>query len=1845
MTHQSELIDQLYERSSTPLSGCIHQLFDAQAARTPHTTALVFEDQHLTYCELNRRANQLAQHLQTLGVGPDIRVGICLERSLDMVMGILGILKAGGTYVPFDPQLPTERLAFMFANAQVAVLLTHEWRRAAFPTHDALLICLDSAWSTIAQERDEPPISATTPEHLVYVLYTSGSTGRPKGVAVEHRHLLHYLNGISERLDFPIGANLAMISTFAADLGNTVVFPSLCCGGCLHIVSQERTTDPDALAEYCYCRWIDCLKIVPSHLMALLTAAQPERVLPRRWLVLGGEAASQQLIAQIQRLAPDCTILNHYGPTETTVGVLTYPVEPGMFDRYITTVPLGYPLRDTRVYILDRKRHPVRAGEPGELYIGGGSLARGYLDHPDLTAERFIPNPFGAAIGERLYKTGDRACQLPNGALTFLGRVDHQVKIRGFRIELGEIETALTQHPSVQAAIALAREDETGDRQLVAYVVPLAEQSLTTSDLRAFLRMTLPDYMIPAAFVLLTSLPLTPNGKIDRHALPLPDSPRSNHDATFVAPRTPVESLIADLWADILGCANIGIYDNFFDLGGHSLLAAQVLTRVRSMFQVELSLRSLFDTPTVIGLAETLIARAPLPRKVVAIARLRKQIDAMSPDEIRTLVASQNADWPASVSITAPAALAQAVAVPHQLLNLVSLTAPAALAHEKEALLAILLNEEGFNRVDTRTINPRTSMAPPPLSFAQQRLWFMDQLAPDSPFYNLPVAVRLNGALWISALIRSLNTIAQRHESLRTTFAIVDGQPVQVIAPALPLALPLLDLSALPPAQRTALAPQLITQAAQQPFDLTRGPLLRNLLLRLAPQEHMLLLTMHHSISDGWSVEVFFRELGICYTATCAGRPAPLAPLPIQYADYTLWQRRWLRGAVLGSQIAYWSGLLADAPALLELPTDRPRPVAQTFRGAVHGFTLPTSLCSALGALSRQEEATLFMTLLAAWQLLLARYTGRHDIVVGTPIAGRTLTEVEALIGFFANTLVIRTDLAGNPSFRELLGRVREVCLGAYAHQDLPFEKLVEELRPERNLSFNPLIQVMFALQNEPVLACKIPDLGLERVNIDSGRAKFDVSLLMKETAHAIVGELEYNTDLFDATTIARMTNHFQTLLEGIVAEPDCAVCRLPFVTAAERLSLLVAWNDTRTVQPLDHMIAQLIEAQVARRPDALALVVDSRAAAGDLTTGAVQHLTYDELNQRANRLAHYLRACGVRPEVRVGICLERSLDLVIGLLAILKAGGAYVPIDPAYPLERRAFLIADAQAPILLTHAALSAGTSDSAVRRICLEQAWPQIARQPATNLPASATADQLAYVIYTSGSTGRPKGVPIDQRGVLNLIGWHQRAFAVSTQDRATQVAGPAFDATGWELWPYLTSGASIHMPSEEIRITPDQLRDWLVAQAITLSFLPTPLAERMIELTWPTRVPLRALLTGGDRLHQSPPLGLPFALVNNYGPTESSVVSTSGVVAATDNADRAPMIGRPISNIQLYVLDAHGQVAPIGVSGELYIGGAGLARGYLGRPDLTAERFVPNPFVTTDERRTTNDETAARPGVRRPASGVRLYKTGDLVRYRADGMIEFLGRIDQQVQIRGFRIELGEIEALLGQHPALQAAVVLTHEAAPGDLRLVAYAVPEQDVRERAAGNSEYDRRSILADHQTSLVGELRAFLQEKLPDYMVPAVFVLLEALPLSANGKVDRRALPCFDATCLELAESFVAPRNAVEEVLAQIWSDILGNERVGIHDNFFALGGHSLLATKVIAQIREALDLELPLSRLFETPTVADLATMILQSAEDVARIERTAQLLLWLAQASDDEMETLLGQEIVELPESYMR
>ncbi len=940
-----------------------------------------------------------------------------------------------------------------------------------------------------------------------------------------------------------------------------------------------------------------------------------------------------------------------------------------------------------------------------------------------------------------------------------------------------------------------------------------------------------------------------------------------------------------------------------------------------------------------------------------------------------------------------------------------------------------------------------------PLSFAQQRLWFLDRLVPNNAFYNTPAAVRLFGALNLAALEQAFNEIVRRHEALRTAFITVQGQAVQAIAPAVTVPLSTVDLRSLPAAERENQARRLTAEEAQRPFDLSKSPLLRVTLLQLDEAEYVLLLILHHVVSDGWSMGVLIRELALLYAAFANQQPSPLPQLPIQYADFAHWQREWLKGEVLTAQLTYWR-LQLDGISILNLPTDRSRPAVQTYRGATQLLQLPQSLSEALEALSQQEGVTLFMMLLAAFQTLLYRYTQQEDIAVGSPIANRNRSEIEGLIGFFVNSLVLRTDLSGNPTFRELLSRVREVALGAYAHQDLPFEKLVEELHPERKLNQNPLFQVVFALQNAPMEALELPGLTLTPLQfIDTGTTRFDLEFHLWErspnngigvdSSAGISGFVVYSTDLFDAATITRILKHFQALLEGIVANPEQRLADLPLLSEAERHQLLVEWNDTQTDYPTDKCIHQLFEARVEQTPDAIALVFEDK------------QFTYRQLNSRSNKLAHYLQKQGLGAEVLVGLCVERSLDTIVGMLGILKAGGAYVPLDPNYPPDRLSFILEDAQVAVLLTQQQWVDRLEADKLRVISLDKDWQTIARESEDNPTNNVTADNLAYVIYTSGTTGKPKGVQIEHRGLLNLVFWHQQAFTVSPIDRATQVAGVAFDACGWEIWPYLSAGASIYFPNDETRrclttshfvSTPEKLQEYLVSKAITISFLPTPLAEKVLLLDWSDTVALRVLLTGGDKLHQYPLASHPFRVVNNYGPTENTVVTTSGLVPVREQIDAAPAIGRPIANTQVYVLDKYLQPVPIGVAGELYIAGDGLARGYLNRPNLTAERFISNPFSNKPE--------------------ACLYKTGDLVRYQLDGNIEFLGRLDDQIKIRGYRIELGEIESVLNQHPAVVQTVVMTREDAPREKRLVAYVA----LNAEGTGSQESMQKTQLQDEQ-------------------------------------------------------------------------------------------------------------------------------------------------------------------------------
>jgi amino acid adenylation domain-containing protein len=1227
-----------------------------------------------------------------------------------------------------------------------------------------------------------------------------------------------------------------------------------------------------------------------------------------------------------------------------------------------------------QVYILDAHGRPAPAGVPGELYLAGVGLGRGYHLRPDWTAERFVPNPFGRAPGERLYRTGDLARYMPDGEIEYLGRVDHQVKIRGFRVETGEIEAALRTHEGVRDAVVVAREDAPGGRSLVAYVVADAdggtkEESVSSSALRSYLKERLPPYMLPSAFVLLEALPLTPSGKVNRRALPAHGGERDAAALrSYVAPGTPVEEMLARIWGEVLKVESIGINDDFFDLGGHSLLATPLVSRVRESFGVDLPLRALFESPTVAGLAR----------------------------------------------------------------------------HVEAALSA-------GDKTQARPILPVPRGGKLPLSFAQQRLWFIHELEPSSSAYNIPIAVRFKGRLDLAAMERTLGEIVRRHESLRTTFATSDGEPVQLISPPGELRLHVLDLTHLPEGERTGEAQRLATADAAQPFELERGPLYRAGLLRLSAQDHVLLFTMHHTISDGWSISVLVNEVAALYSAFAEGRPSPLAPLPIQYADFAHWQRRYLSGEVLESHLKYWGRQLGGTLPALDLPTDRPRPSVQSFRGASQKLNLSAGLVGKLKALARREGVTLFVLLLAGFKSLLYRYTGQEDITVGSPIANRNRSEVEGLIGFFVNTLVLRTDFSGEPTFRELLGRVWAVALESYAHQDMPFEQLVERLQPERSMSRSPLFQVMFHLMNAPRDEVLLPGLTLQPVEVERVATQMDLSLDLFEGENGILVVAEYSTDLFDAATVARLLTHFQTILEGVAENPDRRIAQLPLVAGAEREQILSGWNDTARDYPSDRCLHELFEEQAAGTPDALAV------------TGDEERLTYAELDGRANQLARHLMALNVGPETLVAVMMDRSVALVVALLGVLKAGAGYVPLDSHYPKQRLAYMLEDSGAAVLLTQEHLLSSLPEHRAAVVVVDgaDANPIASRSSLRPAPAAATSEHPAYVIYTSGSTGRPKGVVVSHRAICNRLFWGAEAFPLGVSDRVLQITTVSFDVSVWEFFAPLVAGACLVLARPEDYQDVEYLTGLIEREQVTIiNVVPSLLQVLLEDESFARCRSLRQVFVGGEAM----PVELPARffkqsnaeLYNLYGPTESTIDATCWKCGPQDGARRSVPIGRPVGNLRAYILDRHLEIVPVGVAGELYIGGAGLARGYLGRPELTAEKFIPNPFGR--------------------APGERLYRTGDLARYLAEGEIEFLRRKDEQVKIRGFRIETGEIEAALMKHPSIKTAVVVVSSPERGRNFSAASGVE---------GNPELPEAQLAALDPARLAGILAEI--EALPD--------------------------------------------------------------------------------------------------------------------------------------------------------------
>jgi amino acid adenylation domain-containing protein/FkbM family methyltransferase len=1930
----------------------LHQLIEEQARRTPDQIAVVFEEDRLFYGELNQRGNILAERLIELGAGPGKVVGLFIERSTEMMVGILGILKSGAAYLPIEITYPQERISYLLKDANVCAIVTQTKLIENLVFDDAKMICMNELDWNIRKEPVQTSVKGN-PENLAYIIYTSGSTGRPKGVCIQHKSIVNYVLGIVERMGFEPGMNHAMVSTIAADLGNTVVFPSLVTGGCLHVISQRRIENQGLLSDYFVREKIDVLKIVPSHLAALQSGKNPELVMPRRLLILGGEASRLDWIERLRVISPKCEIYNHYGPTETTVGVLTYQVEDQLPNTQSMTLPIGRPLPNCRVYILDENRNQVPMGNEGELYIGGLGVARGYLNRQDLTDERFVPDTFSLNSGDRLYRTGDLARCMPDGNVEFCGRIDFQVKIHGYRIELGEIEGALRDQGGVKDAVVIARDNESGNKDLVAYIVPKrSNQPLWENNtlyilpdgapvahlnrneteyiyneifiLQAYLRhgITINDgdciFDVGANIGLFTvfasrlckdlkiysfepnpdvfaclkanseaycdlgkSLPfgLSNENKTadltffeglsllsgfyadvekEREVVKnyvLNKESESNtaqettseieklidgrmHQKILTAQLRTLSEVIAEERIDHIDLLKINVEKSELDvLMGLNPDDFQKIRQMVIEIDLQENLKPIADLLEQHGF-EVLVEQDPLLRRtelcyvyavrksmigtnllweqtanehirtvppineeILTPATLRKHLKDRLPQymipsafilmEKFPLTSNGKIDRQAfptvyNVNIQPTHVFVKPRTETEKALTTIweallekdsigindnffdlgghSLLAIRALSHIRDvfdvnlepqvlfenptiAALSKVLKKDKDSGMSIQQIEHRKQLDPLPLSFAQEALWFLDQLAPGIPVYNVSDVIRIHGSYDKIAMNKAIKELTSRHEILRTSFPHSNGRPMQVVMSTIELTLSELDLSDLPNKEREEEWMRVLKEQGGEPFDLAKVPLFRAKMVHISHQEHLMLFTIHHIIADEWSMELIHQEINQLYKSFCQDRSSPLPDLPIQYADFACWQRDWLQGDLLQDQISYWKNELAGAPMILEIPIDKPRPSVQTFHGAVEIFRIPDNLLEQLKSLGREEQTTLFMILMSSFMALLYRYTGQDDILVGTPITGRTRSETEKLIGYFVNEVILRAQFTDKINFRSLLKQVREGALGAYAHPDLPFEHLVAELAHERDPSRPPLVQVMFVLYHAE--GASLVSSVSEYQKLHTGTSKFDVTLSISEIEDHLEGMIEYNTDLFEKQSIKSLCDHYNVLLASMIRYPDKSISTLPMLTQDERTKVIETWNQTSVDYGSPRCINEMFEEHVSLQPDALAVVSKE------------MRLTYCELNEQAELLAKQLRMQGLKKNSLVSIYLERSIETIVAILGIWKAGGAYVPIDPEYPTERVRFILEDTKSVMVLTQKHLSAGLSFSSVPVLSIDIKYNVTKGASTFQHDSSQTSpDQLAYVIYTSGSTGKPKGVPIKHKNLFNMICCHHQEYQVKPSDRATQIAGPAFDATVWEIWPCLTAGASLHIPDDKTRLDTKSLIRWLTDNKITITFLPTPLAELTMRENWPDHNSLRILFTGGEKLNYWPTQKLPFRFINCYGPTENTVVSTcTDVGERTISISRrsTPSIGRPLPNTKAYILDHHLQPMPVGMPGELFLGGIQLTSGYWNRDDITSKQFIIDPFSKDPE--------------------ARLYKTGDLVRFISDGNIEFLGRIDNQIKIRGFRIELGEIETVLRQHLDVTDVVVLDREETFGNKRLVAYLVSNQ---------GQIPTRQVLRD-----------YLRKELPEYMIPSEFIQLDSLPLTPNGKVDRRALNSLALGQPKLDSQYAEAYTSTMQTLVAIWKEVLQVKQVGINDNFFELGGHSLLAIQVVYQIEEVFGVEVPPHELFEAPTVTLLS------------------------------------------------
>ncbi|WP_344639872.1 amino acid adenylation domain-containing protein, partial [Kitasatospora cystarginea] len=1644
--------------AATARPACLPALFEAQAARTPEATAVLHDGLPLSYAELNARANRLARFLVARGAGPESVVALALPRSAELITAVLAVLKAGAAYLSIDPDYPAQRAGFMCADAAPLGVLTAGDAAGRMP--DTVTRWRLDDQSTAEELAGYSPADLSDAErkaplrigHPAYVVYTSGSTGQPKGVLVSHRGLAALALSHQEALGVDGDSRVLQFASLSFDASACELVMTLLAGATLVVPRREQAIGDGVVALIA--------EAGVTHAMlppAFVATLDPAQVPTLRGLITGGEACPPEVTA---RWSAGRTMLNAYGPTESTVcATLSRPLTGAV------NAPIGRPITGTRAYVLGPGLQPVPAGVPGELYLAGDGLARGYLGRSGLTAERFLADPFGEP-GSRMYRTGDLARWNRDGELVFAGRADDQVKVRGYRIELGEIEAALTRHPAVARATVVVREDRPGDKRLVGYAVPEDTATADPVELRAHLAAALPEYMVPAAVVLLEAIPLSRTGKVDRAVLP---APRFDSISSGRGPRTAREEVLCALFAEVLGVEQVGVDDSFFDLGGHSLLATRLVSRIRTTLGIELPLAALFEAPTVAA------------------------------------VATHGGG-----------------------------TGPSRPALERR---------------------PRPDVLP--LSFAQHRLWFLGRLHEADAVYNMPLPLALTGTVDRTALQAALDDLLTRHESLRTLLVETEGRAEQRVLPPGEAAFPLAFVDA-----EGADLPDLVTAAARAGFDLATELPVRASLFSYGATEHVLLLSLHHSAADGWSLAPLARDLGTAYAARLEGAAPGWEPLPVQYADYALWQRELLGDeddpeSLAHRQLAFWRDTLAGLPEELALPVDRPRPAVAGHRGGRVAVSWDAALHRAATALARQTSASVFMVVQAALAALLTRLGAGEDIPVGSPIAGRTDEALDDLIGCFTNTVVLRTDTSGDPGFRELLARVRAADLAAYAHQDLPFERLVEVLNPVRSLSRQPLFQVLLAFQNTPEVSLRLPGLEIGPAPVEVGVAKFDLSLSLRETGSGsgIEGMLEYRTDLFDHASAELLVARLTRLLREALTDPDRPISRIDVLGDAERHRVLREWNDTSVTLPgSGSTVHQLFAEQARRQPDAVAVRCGER------------ELTFDELDRRAGRLARHLVELGVRPEDRVAVLMERSPELVVALLGVLKAGAAYAPLHEGYPAERMREVLRRSGAEVLLTDRAWHERGVPEAARTVLVgADDLPAAGEGSGPDVPVHA--EQAVYVMHTSGSTGEPKGITITHRGLLELV--LDPCWESGHQDRVLMHAPYAFDIANYELWiPLLTGGQVVLAPPGDLDVA--ELKRLITEYGITGVHFTAGLFRAVADDLADALGGVREILTGGDVVSpaavESVLRAAPHLVVRHlYGPTEITLCATQHrVTAPAGPGDRLP-IGRPMANTRVYVLDGTLSPVPVGVVGELYIAGAGLGRGYLGRPGLTGERFVADPFGEP---------------------GSRMYRTGDLVRWNGAGELVFAGRADDQVKIRGFRVEPGEVEAVLSRHPALARNTVVVREDRPGDQRLVAYVVAADPV----AGVDP---------------AELREYVGSVLPDYMVPAAVVPLPQLPLTPNGKLDRAALPAPAAP----AAGSGTPRNAREELLCALVAEVLGLDLVGVHDNFFELGGDSIGSIQLVGKARAA-GLALTPKDVFQARTVAQLAlaagTVTLQATAD---------------------------------------